>query len=50
VAPLIEGLKSSDPHMCTYAASILHLFKQSTQRDIDIPDEDDENDTDYVPS
>jgi len=50
LVPLIECLKSSDPHVCTYAASILQLFKQSSERDTDIPDDDDENDADYVPS
>jgi hypothetical protein len=51
VVALIDSLKSTDPHQACFAGTILQLFKQSTETNIsDQPDDDDENDTDYVPS
>jgi hypothetical protein len=51
VVALIDCLKSTDPHQSSYASTILLIFKQSTEQAnvSDLPD-DDENDTDYVPS
>jgi len=51
IAPLVENLKHPDPNVCTYAASILHLFKQSQdqlEKNTELPEDDD--DTDYIPS
>jgi len=49
VVALIDCLKSTDPYQAAYAGSIIRLFKQSTDPEPELPD-DDENDPDYVPT